>query len=56
MPVKIELEQREITIILKALQEQPYNRVAAIIHKITNQIANQIANQNVDQTARNEST
>lgn len=41
MPVKIELEQREITIILKALEEQPYNRVAAIIRKIVNQMAEQ---------------
>lgn len=39
MPVKIELEQREITIILKALQEQPYNRVAALIRKIVDQTA-----------------
>ena len=45
MPVKIELEQREITIILKALQEQPYNRVAAIIHKIVNQTTQQQAEQ-----------
>lgn len=41
MPVKIELEPREVTIILKALQEQPYNRVAAIIHKIVNQTTQQ---------------
>lgn len=38
----IELEKREVTIILKALSGQPYNEVAALIRKI------------VDQTSRKE--
>lgn len=41
MPVKIELEQREITIILKALSELPYMEAAAIIRKIVEQEAAQ---------------
>ena len=39
MPVKIELEQREITIILKALSELPYKESVALIRKIVNQTA-----------------
>lgn len=36
---KLDLCAWEVTAILKALQEQPYSRVASIIHKITNQLA-----------------
>lgn len=37
--MKIELERREITIILKALAARPYNEVAALIRKIVDQTA-----------------
>lgn len=39
--MKLELEQREITIILKALQELPHRESVAIIRKIVNQTAEQ---------------
>ena len=39
MPVKIEFEQREITIILNALSERPYMEVASLIRKIVAQSA-----------------
>ena len=41
MAMKLELEQREITIILKALQELPHRESVAIIRKIVNQTAEQ---------------
>lgn len=34
---KLELENREVTTILEALAAQPYNQVAALIHKIVAQ-------------------
>ena len=40
--MKIDLEKREVTIILKALSERPYGEVASLIRKI------------VDQTSREE--
>lgn len=39
--MKLELEQHEISIILKALSKLPYEESAALIHKIINQDANQ---------------
>lgn len=42
MPMKLDVEKREVTIILKALSERPYNEVASLIRKI------------VDQTSREE--
>lgn len=37
--MKLELEEREITTILSALDERPHKEVAAIIHKIVHQMA-----------------
>lgn len=36
---KLELERREVTIILNALATRPYNEVAALIRKIVAQTA-----------------
>lgn len=41
--MKLELEKREITIILNALNELPYKESAALIRKIVNQTAQQQA-------------
>lgn len=41
MAMNLELEQREITIILKALQELPHKESVALIRKIVNQTAEQ---------------
>lgn len=35
--MKLDLEPREITIILKALADRPYKETAALIRKIVNQ-------------------
>ena len=39
--MKLDLESREITIILKALSETPYKDSAALIRKIVEQTAEQ---------------
>jgi hypothetical protein len=39
--MKLDIESREITIILKALNELPYKESAALIRKIVNQTAEQ---------------
>ena len=39
MPVKLDLEPHEVTIILKALAELPHKESAALIHKIVNEDA-----------------
>lgn len=39
--MNLELEKREVTIILKALATQPYNLVAALIRKIVEQTTTQ---------------
>jgi hypothetical protein len=39
--MKLGLEPREITIILKALNELPYEESAALIRKIVNQMTEQ---------------
>lgn len=39
--MKLELEKREVTIILKALATQPYSLVAALIRKIVEQTTTQ---------------
>ena len=39
--MKLDLENREITIILKALDELPHKESAALIRKIVNQMAEQ---------------
>lgn len=41
MPMKLDVEKREVTIILKALSERPYNEVAALIRKIVDQTSRQ---------------
>lgn len=38
-PMKLDLENREITIILKALNELPHKEVVALIRKIVEQIS-----------------
>lgn len=42
MPMKLEVESHEVTIILKALAERPYNEVASLIRKIVDQTSRQI--------------
>lgn len=42
MPMKLELERREVTIILEALADRPYNEVAALIRRIIDQVSKQI--------------
>lgn len=39
--MKLDLENREITIILKALDERPHKEVTALIRKIVEQTAEQ---------------
>ena len=42
--MKLDLENREITIILDALSTRPYMEVVALIRKIVNQVAEQETN------------
>ena len=41
MGVKLDIEKREVTIILNALEGRPYGEVAALIRKIVDQTSRQ---------------